>query len=218
MDKFLRLITQGVKGAIHGAVLRDDMGLNPRAIDKLIQILHARHSMSDAHVSVVCMTSYRFPPAKMTGPFFAVLGATVLVLGAPAVLSLALPTQEPELEDVVLDDPDWRQPIDGLKCSVNHDSMANQAWDCGDTLVEAYVTEGVDDDELALRRGVRATSFGRMPAESEVTDQDGILVLETYDFVPVYAFSVAKGDLNYQIIFSDGEPADLAEQFMEAFR
>ncbi len=174
--------------------------------------------MSEARVNVVPMTSYRFPPAKMTGPFFAVLGATVLVLGTPAVLSLALPEQEPELEDVVLDDPDWRQPIDGLKCSVNHDSMANQAWDCGDTLVEAYVTEGVDDDALALRRGVRATSFGRMPAESEVTDQDGILVLGTYDVVPIYAFSVAKGDLNYQIIFSDGEPADLAEQFMEAFR
>jgi len=174
--------------------------------------------MSEAHVSVVRMTSYRFPPAKMTGPFFAVLGATLLVLGSPAVLSLALPEREPEMEEVVLDDPDWRQPIDGLKCSVNHDSMANQAWDCGDTLVEAYVTEGVEDDELALRRAVRATNFEGMPREEDVKDADGILTLEKDGFIPVFAFSVAKGDLNYQIVFSDGDPTDLAQQFMEAFR
>ena len=164
------------------------------------------------------MTSYRFPPAKMTGPFFAVLGATLLVLGMPAVLSVVLPMQEPDTEAVVLDDPEWRQPVEGLACSRNYESMANQAWDCGDTLVEAYVTEGVDDDALALRRAVRATAFEGMPEEHLVKNQDGILTLETDGFVPVYAFSVAKGDLNYQIIFSDGEPADLAEQFMEAFR
>ncbi len=173
--------------------------------------------MSEARVSVVCMTSYRFPPAKMTGPFFAVLGATLLVLGLPAVLSLALPEREPEMEEVVLDDPEWRQPIEGLTCSVNHDSMANQAWDCGDTLVEAYVTEGVEDDALALRRAVRATSFEGMPKKEDVKDAGGILTLETDGFIPVFAFSVAKGDLNYQIVFSNGDPTDLAQQFMEAF-
>lgn len=154
----------------------------------------------------------------MTGPFFAVLGVTLLVLGTPAVLSLTLPEQDPELEDVVLDNQEWRQPIDGLKCSVNHDSMANQAWDCGDTLVEAYLTEGVDDDELALRRAVRAAAFGTMPAESEVKNQDGILIIETYYTAPIYAFSVAKDDLNYELVFSEGNPEPLAEQFMEAFK
>ena len=73
------------------------------------------------------MTSYRFPPAKMTGPFFAVLGATLLVLGMPAVLSVVLAMQEPDTEAVVLDDPEWRQPVEGLSCSRNYESMANQA-------------------------------------------------------------------------------------------
>ena len=173
--------------------------------------------MSDVPVSVVCMTSYRFPPAKMTGPFFAVLGVTLLVLGTPAVLSLALPDHDPETEPVVLDDPEWRQPIDGVECSVNYDSVANQAWDCGDTLVEAYLTSDVDDDELALRRAVRATTFGSMPKE-EVENQDGILVLRTYTYIPVVAFSVTKDDLNYELVFSDGNPEEIADQFMEAFK
>ena len=173
--------------------------------------------MSDVPISVVCMTSYRFPPAKMTGPFFAVLGVTLLVLGTPAVLSLALPDHDPETEPVVLDDPEWRQPIDGVECSVNYDSVANQAWDCGDTLVEAYLTSDVDDDELALRRAVRATTFGSMPKE-EVESQDGILVLRTYTYIPVVAFSVAKDDLNYELVFSDGNPEEIADQFMEAFK
>lgn len=56
-----------------------------------------------------------------------------------------------------------------------------------------------------------------MPREEDVKDVEGILTLETDGFIPVFAFSVAKGDLNYQIIFSKGDPADLAQQFMEAF-
>ena len=158
MDEFLGFVAKRVKSPVNTAVIGNNVGLNPGAINKLIQILHALHSMSDVPVSVVCMTSYRFPPAKMTGPFFAVLGVTLLVLGTPAVLSLALPDHDPETEPVVLDDPEWRQPIDGVECSVNYDSVANQAWDCGDTLVEAYLTSDVDDDELALRRAVRATT------------------------------------------------------------
>lgn len=173
--------------------------------------------MSEARVSVVCMTSYRFPPAKMTGPFFAVLGVTLLVLGTPAILSLALPDHDPETEPVVLDDPEWHQPIDGVECSVSYESMANQAWDCGDTLVEAYLTSDVDDDELALRRAVRATTFGSMPKE-EVENQDGILVLRTNTYIPVVAFSVSKDNLNYELIFSEGNPEEVAEQFMEAFK
>lgn len=173
--------------------------------------------MSEARVSVVCMTSYRFPPAKMTGPFFAVLGVTLLVLGTPAILSLALPKHEPETEPVVLDDPEWHQPIDGVECSVSYESMANQAWYCGDTLVEAYLNADVDDDELALRRAVRATTFGSMPKE-KVENHDGILVLRTYTYIPVVAFSVAKDDLNYVLVFSDGNPEEIADQFMEAFK
>ncbi|WP_311521402.1 hypothetical protein [uncultured Corynebacterium sp.] len=163
------------------------------------------------------MTSYRFPPAQMTGPFFAVLGVAILVLGAPAVLSLAVPEHEPKKEPVVLDNADWHQPIDGVECSVNYESVANQAWDCGDTLVEAYLTEGVEDDELALRRAVRATTFGPLPND-KVENQDGMLVLRTYTYFPVVAFSVAKDDLNYELVFSDGNPEELADQFMEAFK
>lgn len=153
----------------------------------------------------------------MTGPFFAVLGVALLVLGTPAVLSLALLDHDPETEPVVLDDPEWRQPIDGVECSVNYDSVANQAWDCGDTLVEAYLTFDVDDDELALRRAVRATTLGSMPKE-KVENHDGMLVLRTNTYVPVVAFSVAKGDLNYELIFSEGNPEETADQFMEAFK
>lgn len=145
------------------------------------------------------------------------LGVTLLVLGTPAVLSLALPEHEPETEPVVLDDPEWHQPIDGVECSVSYESMANQAWYCGDTLVEAYLNADVDDDELALRRAVRATTFGSMPKE-EVENQNGILVLRTSTYIPVVAFSVAKDDLNYELVFSDGNPEELADQFMEAFK
>ncbi|GAA1474263.1 hypothetical protein GCM10009604_20810 [Corynebacterium aurimucosum] len=217
MNEFLGFVAKRVKSAVDTAIIGDNVGLNPRAINKLIQILHALHSMSEARVSVVCMTSYRFPPAKMTGPFFAVLGVTLLVLGTPAVLSLALPEHEPETEPVVLDDPEWHQPIDGVECSVSYESMANQAWYCGDTLVEAYLNADVDDDELALRRAVRATTFGSMPKE-EVENQNGILVLRTSTYIPVVAFSVAKDDLNYELVFSDGNPEELADQFMEAFK
>lgn len=163
------------------------------------------------------MTSYRFPPAKMTGPFFAVLGATLLVLGMPAVLSVVLPMQEPDTEAVVLDDPEWRQPVEGLSCSRNYESMANQAWDCGDTLAEAYVTDGVDDDELALRRVVRATAYSSLPTEP-IEHEGNLLVLRVEDSLgPVTAFSVAKDNLNYQIVLSGGDTEAVAQHFMEAF-
>ncbi|MDO5032582.1 hypothetical protein [Corynebacterium sp.] len=163
------------------------------------------------------MANFRFPPQRLTGTFFATLATALVVLGAPWILSAALPYSEPEPEQVMLSVPgyDWDIPVPGLYCTPNYESMLPLAWDCGETMVQATITEDVDDDELALRRAIRSNSFTGMPT-GPVQHEGEVLVLDDAPSQTRALSIPGEENLDYQIIITGENAQALSQRFLEA--
>ncbi|HCD2522499.1 TPA: hypothetical protein NBR61_000482 [Corynebacterium striatum] len=118
------------------------------------------------------MPTYRFPPARLRGYFLAVVSFVLIMLVIPTLIAATVTPPEPKTEEVVLDsaatgfseDENWTIEVPGLRCTPNSETMANQAWDCGATLVQVVSTEGLDgvDEEVAMRRAVRGYAYGEV--------------------------------------------------------
>lgn len=143
------------------------------------------------------MAFYRFPPPLLRGTLLAVSGCVLAVLALPAIISATITLPKAPLEKVTIAAPgsQWEVPVPDLYCTSNNESMATQAWNCGDITVQAVLQQGVDDGERekALRRAIRGYSLGSV-SSAEVFTQDRGLALFDDPTATTALFLAGEGD------------------------
>ena len=99
--------------------------------------------------------------------------------------------------------------------------MANQAWDCGATLVQVVSTEGLDgvDEEVAMRRAVRGYAYGEVSTAKIHREGDALAL---YD-APADAIVLSRNgegdftDFDYIVVLTGGDFTHAAELIWQAF-
>lgn len=168
------------------------------------------------------MPQYRFSPQRPQRMFWAVTGFLVILLGTPALLAVALPTDtQTEPEEVVISGPmsEWKTSVPGLECEPDPMAITMNGWYCDDLYIQGAQTIDVDDDALALQRGVRAYQMAEMP-EGEVYEDNGTFAL--YDAPSrtlAFSFPHQQDNIDQQV-FLTGSPESIlpvAEDIWDTF-
>ena len=175
------------------------------------------------------MPTYRFPPSQLRGYFLAVVSFVLVVLVIPTLIAATVTPPEPKTEEVVLDsattgfseDETWTIEVPGLRCTPNSETMANQAWDCGATLVQVVSTEGLDgiDEEVAMHRAVRGYAYGEVSTAKIHREGDALAL---YD-APADAIVLSRDgegdftDFDYIVVLTGGDFTHAADLIWQAF-
>ncbi|GAB2503130.1 hypothetical protein CATRI_00700 [Corynebacterium atrinae] len=118
------------------------------------------------------MSSYRLKPAASRHWWFALFGATAVIVVIPLVLNLFVPKVE-RMEQVQLQmrGMEWTIPLD-MECLDETDLINGEHWVCDGGEIYSMIAEGGTDPERTLRRMMRAITM-YFPPEDALTWEDG---------------------------------------------
>lgn len=103
------------------------------------------------------MPKYQLQTSRQKEIFLSV-GAIVLVaIGAPKLLTIALPQDNQEPQPLVLESTldDFSFPVEEIECVRTTDVTSMQGWECDDVTVQVTVADSPKDPTLALQRAFR---------------------------------------------------------------
>lgn len=121
------------------------------------------------------MPTYRLQPTRAGRYWWAVIGATAIVLLLPALINLAVPDRDAALREIRLSGQgySWEIPVHDpageiMSCRQSTAMITGHAWNCEGATVMSTVTAGGTDPDRTLWRMTRALSLTAPPENAPI--------------------------------------------------
>ncbi|QGU06180.1 hypothetical protein COCCU_01060 [Corynebacterium occultum] len=125
------------------------------------------------------MPQYRFSPTRAGKLWCAIFAVAALLFALPGILNLLTPEREAGTDEIRLGSLgyDWEMLLhdeqgEVISCSKSSNVILGYLWDCDGTLIQSLLVEGVEDEEVTLRRMMRA-NLAEFPPEDAPVFREG---------------------------------------------